>query len=299
MRTMHRLAGHPNRPATDATRLALRAYKRARAEAGTRGRREAPPVGIDTLRAMVSACDLNTRIGLRDRLPLVLGLALMGRRSELVALTCDDVREVPDGLKVTVRTSKTDKDSRDETIAIPRGSHPLTDPVAVWTDWIAVLAEAGETPGRLLRRVDRHGDLGPRLGADAVNVIVRDLAVRTAVSGADTFTAHSLRAGGATVALRRGRPRLRHRQARPLGPPPPRSCCATSAPSTAGATTPCEASACSPPVGSQRSWHRSGTCARSVRQPFCERVSLIPLALILSCMDRSWDTKIQSLVLPG
>jgi hypothetical protein len=29
----------------------------------------------------------------------VLDLALMGRRSELVALTCDDVREVADGLE--------------------------------------------------------------------------------------------------------------------------------------------------------------------------------------------------------
>ncbi|MET8051532.1 tyrosine-type recombinase/integrase [Streptosporangium sp. NPDC005286] len=206
VRTMHRLAGHPNQPATDAARLALRAYKRARAEAGTRGQREAPPVGIDALRAMVSACDLSTRTGLRDRLLLVLGLALMGRRSELVALTCDDVCEVHDGLEVTIRTSKTDKDSRGETIAIPRGSHPLTDPVAVWSDWIAVLAEAGETSGRLLRRVDRHGNLGPRLGADAVNVIVRDLAIRAAVPGAEAFTAHSLRAGGATVAYAAGVP---------------------------------------------------------------------------------------------
>lgn len=46
---------------------------------------------------MVSACDLGTRIGLRDRLLLVLGLALMGRRSELVALTCGNVHEDPDG----------------------------------------------------------------------------------------------------------------------------------------------------------------------------------------------------------
>ncbi|WP_440072764.1 tyrosine-type recombinase/integrase [Streptosporangium sp. OZ121] len=206
VRTMHRLAGHHNQPPTDAARLALRAYKRARAEAGTRGQREAPPVGIDALRAMVGACDLNTRTGLRDRLLLVLGLALMGRRSELVALTCDDVRQVPDGLEVTIRTSKTDKDSRGETVAIPRGSHPLTDPVAVWSDWIGVLTEAGQTSGRLLRRIDRHGNLGPRLGADAVNVIVRDLAVRAAVPGADTFTAHSLRAGGATVAYAAGVP---------------------------------------------------------------------------------------------
>ncbi|MEV4018859.1 tyrosine-type recombinase/integrase [Nonomuraea angiospora] len=206
VRTMHRLSGHPNQPATEAARLALRAYKRHRAENGGRGQREAPPITIDALRAMVTACDLTTPIGLRDRLLLVLGLALMGRRSELVALNREDVREVADGLEVVIRTSKTDKDSTGETIAIPRGSHPLTDPVAAWRDWLHVLDQAGHTTARVLRRVDRHGTIGPSLGADAVNVIVRDLAVRAGVPSAETITAHSLRAGGATVAYAAGVP---------------------------------------------------------------------------------------------
>lgn len=206
VRTMHRLSGHPNQPATEAARLALRSYKRHRAENGGRGQREAPPITIDALRAMVTACDLTTPIGLRDRLLLVLGLALMGRRSELVALTREDVREVADGLEVVIRTSKTDKDSAGETIAIPRGSHPLTDPVAAWRDWLTVLDQAGHTSGRLLRRINRHGTLGPSLGADAVNTIVRDLAVRAGVPSAETITAHSLRAGGATVAYAAGVP---------------------------------------------------------------------------------------------
>ncbi|YCK38244.1 hypothetical protein ACNF49_30600 [Actinomadura sp. ATCC 39365] len=166
-------SGHTGQPPTEAARLALRAYKRQRAEDGGRGQREAPPITIDALRAMVSACDLSTAIGLRDRLLLVLGLALiMGRRSELVALTRYDVREVADGLEVAIRTYKTDKDSRGETIAIPRGSHPLTDPVAAWREWLHVLDQAGHTTGRLLRRVKRHCGIGPALGADAVNVVV-------------------------------------------------------------------------------------------------------------------------------
>lgn len=206
VRTMHRLSGHAGQPVTEAARLALRAHKRRRAEDGGRGQREAPPITIDALRAMVSACDLATPIGRRDRLLLVLGLALMGRRSELVALTRDDVREVADGLEVTIRTSKTDKDSAGETIAIPRGSHPLTDPVAAWRDWLTVLDRAGQPAGRLLRRINRHGTIGPSLGADAVNVLVRDLAVRANVPYADTVTAHSLRAGGATVAYAAGVP---------------------------------------------------------------------------------------------
>jgi integrase len=206
VRTMHRLAGHAGQPATEPARLALRAYKRGRAEAGGRGQREAPPITIDALRAMVSACDLDTPAGRRDRLLLVLGLALMGRRSELVALMREDVREVADGLEVTIRTSKTDKDSAGETIAIPRGTHPLTDPVAAWRDWLDVLDRAGHAGGRLLRRINRHGTVGPSLGADAVNVIVRDLAVRAGLPYAHAVTAHSLRAGGATVAYAAGVP---------------------------------------------------------------------------------------------
>ncbi|MEV0584588.1 tyrosine-type recombinase/integrase [Nonomuraea sp. NPDC050310] len=206
VRTMHRLSGHTGQPATEAARLALRAYKRRRAESGGRAQREAPPITIDALRAMVSACDLSTTIGLRDRLLLVLGLALMGRRSELVALNRDDVREAADGLEVTIRTSKTDKESRGETIAIPRGTHPLTDPVTAWRDWLHALDQAECSAGRLLRRVNRHSGIGPSLGADAVNAIVRDLAVRAGVPSAHTVTAHSLRAGGATVAYAAGVP---------------------------------------------------------------------------------------------
>lgn len=88
-----------------------------------------PLATLDALRAMVAACDVATAAGLRDRLLLVLGLALMGRRSELAALQLDDVTETPEGLEVRVRMSKTDQDAVGETIAIPRGTHPLTDPV--------------------------------------------------------------------------------------------------------------------------------------------------------------------------
>lgn len=206
IRTMHRHAGHKGHPDTEAARIALRGYRRERATNGKRNQRQSPPVIIDTLRAMIRACDLSTTIGVRDRALLVLGLALMGRRSELVALDITDVRQVPDGLEVTIRTSKTDKDSRGEVVAVPRGAHPLTDPVKVWRDWLAVLKRVGITSGRALRSVSRHGHLGASLGADAVNDVVRKLAVAAEVPNAHEYTAHSLRAGGATVAYAAGVP---------------------------------------------------------------------------------------------
>ncbi|PRX91940.1 tyrosine-type recombinase/integrase [Allonocardiopsis opalescens] len=206
IRSAHTTAGLKGHPDSAPALRVLRGYRRTRAENGQRNQKQSAPVTIDALRAMVGACDQTTTIGVRDRLLLVLGLALMGRRSELVALTFDDVTLAAEGLDVHIRTSKTDKDSKGETAAIPRGSHPLTDPVQAWRDWINLLAAAGITSGRLLRSVDRHGRIGDGLGGEAVNRTVRRLAVAAGVPSADRYTAHSLRAGGATVAYAAGVP---------------------------------------------------------------------------------------------
>lgn len=206
IRTSHTHGGHKGHPETEGAKLALRQYKRERAENGQRNQRESPPVTIPVLRAMVDSCDTTTPIGLRNRALLVTGLALMGRRSELAALTLNDVHEAGDGIEITIRTSKTDKDSRGETIAIPAGTHPLTNPVAAWRDWVDVLTAEGITEGRLLRSVTRHGRIGQSLSTDAINTAVRQIAIAAEVPRADEYTAHSLRAGGATVAYAAGIP---------------------------------------------------------------------------------------------
>lgn len=206
IRTHHRLGGHKGEPDTDGAKLVLRQYRRERAENGQRNQKQAPPVTIPALRAMVEACDTTTPIGVRDRALLVIGLALMGRRSELVALNLNDVWEAGDGIEVLIRSSKTDKDARGETIAIPRGTHPLTDPVAVWRAWVDLLAAEERTEGRLLRGISRHGHIGDSLHPRHVGTVVRKLAVAADIPNAENYTAHSLRAGGATVAYAAGIP---------------------------------------------------------------------------------------------
>jgi hypothetical protein len=52
------------------------------------------------------------------------------RRSELTALTLLDLEEKPDGLLVTIRRSKTDQEGHGQTVAVARGTHPDSDPVA-------------------------------------------------------------------------------------------------------------------------------------------------------------------------
>ncbi|MER7209471.1 tyrosine-type recombinase/integrase [Streptosporangium sp. NPDC000239] len=213
IQSRHKLAGlaADARPA----RLALRSYRRQRADAGQRTRK-APPAELDILRRMLDATAPDTLAGLRDRAALVLGFALMGRRSELTALNIADITLTGDGLEVFIGRSKTDQDAIGETVPLPYGSHTETCPVRVVQAWIAALAEQEVTSGPLLRGVDRHGHLTGTVGAagkavkrmsgHGLNLLVRRAAVRAGLPNAETFSAHSLRAGGATAAAKAGAP---------------------------------------------------------------------------------------------
>ena len=52
---------------------------------------------------------------------LALGLAAALRRSELVALQLADLELVREGLRLTIRHSKTDQDGAGQVIAVPAG----------------------------------------------------------------------------------------------------------------------------------------------------------------------------------
>jgi site-specific recombinase XerD len=99
----------------------------------------------DKVLAMVAA---GTRglAGKRDRAVLLLGFALAARRSELVALDVADLEECPDGLRVTIRRSKTDQEGAGTVVAVCRGS--IACPVAAVRDWVTA---AGITEGPLFR----------------------------------------------------------------------------------------------------------------------------------------------------
>ncbi len=204
IRTAHRSAGF-DKPDTTAARLVLRAHRRDRADGGQRVH-QAPPVTIDALRKMIDATDPETLIGRRDRLALVLGLAMMARRSELVSLDVNDVVETDDGLEVTIRRGKTDQDARGAVVAVPRGQHAETDPVRLLRAYRAALAEHDIESGKLLRSVTRHDRPGTKLTDAAIGRIVSQAAQRAELPNADRYTAHSLRAGGATVAYKGGAP---------------------------------------------------------------------------------------------
>jgi hypothetical protein len=81
-----------------------------------------------------------------------LGFAGAFRRSELVALNVADLEESDDGLKITIRRSKTDQEGHGETIAIIRGG--ACCPVKAVKAW---LQASGISDGALFRPVAKGG----------------------------------------------------------------------------------------------------------------------------------------------
>ncbi|WP_433513683.1 tyrosine-type recombinase/integrase [Nonomuraea sp. CA-143628] len=211
IQSRHKKAGLPLN--AEFARLALRDYRRERNSAG-HCTRKAPPAELTVLRALVDTTDPVALVGLRDRVVLVLGFALMGRRSELAALDIADLTVTEDGLEVAIRRSKTDQDAIGEMVPLPYGSHSKTCPVRVIRAWLAMLEAHSVIEGPLLRAIDRHGRLSGtpgatmrgtgRMSGDGLNQIVRRAAERAGLKDAHTYTAHSLRAGGATAAAKAG-----------------------------------------------------------------------------------------------
>ncbi|MBL8926306.1 MAG: site-specific integrase [Pseudonocardia sp.] len=153
---------------------------------------------------MVDTLDRSKPIGLRDHALLLLGIVSFGRRSEVVSYTWEDVSKVPEGLVLRLRKSKTDQDARGATIPVLYGAFPGTDPVRVLARWRELCERRGITSGPILRSVDRHGRIGGSLSPQAVNVAVQRIAERAGLGSG--YTAHSLRAGAATIAYKNGAP---------------------------------------------------------------------------------------------
>lgn len=136
--------------------------------------------------------------GIRDRALLLLGFAGAFRRSELVALDCEDMEENETGLKITIRHSKTDQEGKGATIAVVRGS--IACPVEALKAWRDA---AGITTGPVFRSIRKGGKVGGRLSAQSVADIVKAQAENVGLDPA-LFSGHSLRAGFLTSAAARG-----------------------------------------------------------------------------------------------
>jgi site-specific recombinase XerD len=194
IRYAHKLAGHEPPTNAEAVKATLRGIRRA---IGVAPARKAPAVA-EIMRDMAHAAPAGLK-GLRDRALLLLGFGGAFRRSELVALDVADLEETEDGLRVTIRRSKTDQEGQGVTIAIIKGG--VYCPVRALKAW---LDAAGISEGPVFRPVRKGGKVrSQRLTAKSVCDLVKTYADSVGLDGA-AFGAHSLRSGFLTSAARRG-----------------------------------------------------------------------------------------------
>ncbi len=136
----------------------------------------------------------------RDRALLSFDMISCMRRSEITALNVSDIVRSPEGLRVTIRRSKSDQESVGVTIAVPAGRR--LKPVQHLDAW---LERAVVTEGPLFRRLSQCGRrvLADRMSDRSVAEIVK---ARAKAAGLDpaAFAGHSLRAGFLTSAARAG-----------------------------------------------------------------------------------------------
>lgn len=219
IRVFHEYAGHRPPPTTKPAHAVIKAYRNERASKGLSNRHQAKPLSIEQLRKMCAALNTGDAKGARDRLVLVLGWAMMARRSELIGLNIADITENDAGMVVLVRKSKTDQAALGRNVAIPHSADPGTCPVLLTRAWLALLADRGITEGPLIRRIDKAGRIGGeplygrfmagrtakdlRISAPTVGIILRRAALAAGISPKD-LSPHSLRAGGATAAYIEG-----------------------------------------------------------------------------------------------
>lgn len=194
----HRSGGYPAPTALPTAGRLAEVLAGIRAEHGGIKRRK-QPADAAALRNMIGAIEGDGLRAVRDRAILAIGMAAALRRSEIVALQVEHVGIVPEGLRLTIARSKTDRDGRGAVIAIPEGSR--IRPKALLLAWMAA---AGHAEGALFRRLSRSDLLtGAPMSDRAVARLVQQCAASAGYDPAQ-FGGHSLRAGFLTEGASQG-----------------------------------------------------------------------------------------------
>lgn len=148
---------------------------------------------------MVDAIEPETAKGLRDRALLLFGFAGAFRRSELVGLDSWNLEEREEGVKVTIKHSKTDQEGQGQVIGIVRQVGSPYCPVQALGDWLTV---SGIERGALFRRMYRSDKVGEsRLSAQSVAMVIKDRAHKAGLDSS-RYSGHSLRSGFLTSAAK-------------------------------------------------------------------------------------------------
>ena len=185
-------------PVTD--KLVKRTMQGIRRTFGVAQRRVKAILKDDLLEQLVLNAAQRPLKASRDKALLLVGFAGALRRSELVAIQCDDLTEFDSGTEVLLRRSKTDQEGLGRVVWLPLAKVASRCPVQALKEWRDL---AGIVSGPLFRPVNRHDQL---VGTKALTPQSVALVVKSSVrrvrgkESAKSVSGHSLRAGYCTEA---------------------------------------------------------------------------------------------------
>jgi site-specific recombinase XerC len=117
---------------------------------------QAPPLLVRHLEKIVARMPATDPVALRDKALLLVGWAGALRRSEIAALDRAHAVFTPEGIQLTIATSKTDQEGHGELIPIEPGTNPDLCPVSALRGSARALPEAKPTPPRFPIRSSRE-----------------------------------------------------------------------------------------------------------------------------------------------
>ena len=162
------------------------------------------PLLINNLKKIINAIDENIKDEikrLRDRSIILIGFSGGFRRNELVSLDYNDLDFVQEGLKITLRKSKTDQFGEGSIKGLPYFDNTRYCPVISISRWLEI---SKINSGPLFRRFKKGLRLSEnRLTDQTVALLIKEYLKLAGIDNKN-YSGHSLRSGFATAAAESG-----------------------------------------------------------------------------------------------
>ena len=162
------------------------------------------PILINDLKKLIDVINAENEPDikkLRNKALLIIGFSGGFRRKEIVSLDIEDIEFVFEGVKITVKRSKTDQYGEGMVKGIPYFENSLYCPVATLQKWINI---SKIKKGPLFRRFLKGSILSDsRLTDQSIALIIKSYLAKIGIDP-NNYSGHSLRSGFATSAAEAG-----------------------------------------------------------------------------------------------
>ncbi len=162
------------------------------------------PILINHLKLIIDAINekkIEEIKKLRDKTIILLGFGGGFRRTELISIDYEDLEFVSEGLKITIRRSKTDQFGEGMIKGLPYFSNETYCPIINLKKWLEI---SKIKSGSIFRRFAKGSILTEKRLTDQSVVLLIKEYLNLAGIESKNFSGHSLRSGFATVAAESG-----------------------------------------------------------------------------------------------